>query len=54
MTLSTDKRALAKKLKKDCQVCFKKKQDVGLIKVNGKMVWACPICVKRHQKGQER
>ena len=50
MTMVTDKRALAKKLKKDCQICFKSNQDVGLIKVSGRMIYACPICVKKYQK----
>ena len=50
MTLVNDKKLLRKKLQKDCQVCFTTKQDTGLIKVNGRMIDACPICVKKYQK----
>lgn len=52
MTMATDKRALARKLQKDCQVCFKSNKNIGLVKINGRMVYACPVCVKKCQEGR--
>ena len=50
MTMVLEKRALVKKLKRDCQVCRKKNQDVGLVRINRRMVYICSTCGNKYSK----